>query len=203
MIVVQCTIRNYITISTAFYISSGDSFALPTGYHSSDMVTFRTANFLGEIFGLKKHDPPDEVLQMWLTLHSYQNVAAIPKATIKRILLTPKATPALAPWEDPVGVLMLLVGAEVPLADDADCVAADVDELELDLLADVLLEVDVPEVEVTVLLSVEVEVEEDEEVEEAEVEEDEVELDVMVAEVDDEALADPTEFEPSTVIGSL
>ena len=135
---------------------------------------------------------------MCLTLRSYQNVAAIPKATIKRILLTLKVTPALAPWEDPVGVLMLLVGAEVPLADDADFVAADVDELEPDLLADVLLAVDVPEVEVTVLVSVEVEVEEYEEVEE-----DEVELDVMVAEVDDEALADPTELEPSTVIGSL
>ena len=125
-------------------------------------------------------------------LRSYQNAATIPKATIKRILLAPRAIPALAPWEDPVGVLTLLVGAEVPLADDADFVAADVDELELDLLADVWLVVDVPEVEVTVLLSVE-----------EEVEEDEVELDVMVVEVDDEGLADPTEFEPSTVIVSL
>ena len=131
-------------------------------------------------------------------LRSYQNAATIPKATIKRMLLAPRAIPALAPWEDPVGVLRLLVGAEVPLADDADFVAADVDELELDLLADVWLVVDVPEVEVTVLLSVEEEVEEDEEVEG-----EEVELDVVVVEVDNEGLADPTEFEPSTVIVSL
>ena len=135
---------------------------------------------------------------MWLMPRSYQNAAAIPKATIKRILLTLRASPALAPWEEPVGVLMLLVGADVPLADDADFVAADVDELELDLLEDVGLVVDVPEVVVTVLLSVEEEVEEDEEVEE-----EEVELEVVVAEVDDEGLADSTEFEPSTVIGSL
>ena len=130
-------------------------------------------------------------------LRSYQNAAAIPKATIKRMLLTPKAVPALAPAEDPVVVLLLLVGAEVPLADDADFVEADVDELELDLLAEVWLVVDVPEVEVTVLLSVGEEAEEDGEVEE------EVELDVMVVEVDDEGLADATEFEPLTVIGSL
>ena len=130
-------------------------------------------------------------------IRSYQNATAIPKATIKRTLLTPKAIPALAPPEDPVGVLLLLVGAEVPLAEDAEVVAADVDELELDLLADVWLVVDVPEVVVTVL-SVEEEIEEDEEVEE-----EEVELDVVVAEVDDEGLADPTEFEPSTVIVSL
>ena len=129
---------------------------------------------------------------------SYQNAAAIPKATIKRILLTPKAIVTLAPSEDPVGVLVLLVGAEVPLADDADFVAADVDELELDLLADVWLVVGVPELEVTVLLSMEEEGEEDEEVEA-----EEVELDVVVVEVDDERLADPTEFEPSTVIVSL
>ena len=135
---------------------------------------------------------------MWSMLRSYQNAAAIPKATTKRILLARRAIPALAPPEDPVWVLTLLVGAEVPLADDADFVAADVDELELDLLADVWLVVDVPEVDVTVLLSVEEEVEEDEEVEE-----EEVELDVMVVEVEDEGLADPTEFEDSTVIGSL
>ena len=125
-------------------------------------------------------------------LRSYQNAAAIPKATIKRILFTPKSIVTLAPSEDPVGVLVLLVGAEVPLADDADVVAADVDELELDLLADVWLVVDVPEVEVTVLLSVE-----------EGVEAEEVELDLVVVEVDDERLADPTEFEPSTVIVSL
>ena len=135
---------------------------------------------------------------MWLMLRSYQNAAAIPKATIKRILLTPKAVPALAPTGDLVGVLMLLVGAEVPLADEADFVAADVDEPELDLLADVWLVVDVPEVEVTVLLSVEEEVDEDEEVEE-----EGVELDVVVVEVDDEGLADPLELEPSTAIVSL
>lgn len=129
---------------------------------------------------------------------SYHSAVAIAKTTIKRMLLTPRVTPALAPLEEPVGVLMLLVGAEVPLADDADFVAADVDELEVDLLADVELVLDVPEVVVTVLLPVEEEVEEDEEVEG-----EEVELDVVVAEVDDEGLADPMEFEPSTVIGSL
>ena len=110
----------------------------------------------------------------------------------------PRVVPALVPFEDPVGVLMLLVGAEVPLADDADFVAP-VDELELDSLADVWLVVDVPEVVVdvpelvvTVLLPVA-----------EEVEEEEVELDAVVIEKDDEELADPTESEPSTVILSL
>ena len=64
----------------------------------------------------------------------------------------PRAVPAL---EDPVGVLVLLVGAEVPLADEVDFVALDVDELEPDLLEDVWLVVDIPEAVVTVLVSVE------------------------------------------------
>ena len=105
----------------------------------------------------------------------------------------------LAPSEDPVGVLMLRVGAEVPLADDADFVAADVDELEPDLLADV----DVAEAGVTVLGVGEDEGIEEGEVKEEEVEEREVELEIVVVEVDDEGLADPTESEPSTVIESL
>ena len=86
-------------------------------------------------------------------------------------------------------MLVLLVGAEVPLADDADFVAVDVDELELDLL-DVWLVVDVPELVVVMLLLVEEEV--DEEVEEVELDV----LDVVVVEADGEALADPTEPEP-------
>ena len=90
---------------------------------------------------------------------------------------------------------MLLVGAEVPLADDADFVGPDVDELEPDLLAEVWLVVDVPEALVVVLLSAG-----------EEVEEEEVELDALVIEVVEvvgEGLADPTELEPSTVIRSL
>lgn len=109
--------------------------------------------------------------------------------------MTLRTIPAFAPFEDPVGVLVLLVGAEVPLADDADFVAVDVDELELDLLVDVWLVVDVSElVVVVVLLSVEEEVDEGVE---------EVELDVVVIEADGEGLSDPTEPEPWTVIMSL
>lgn len=40
-------------------------------------------------------------------------------------------------------MLVLLVGADVPLADDADIVAPDTDEPELDLLVDVWLVVEV------------------------------------------------------------
>ena len=127
-----------------------------------------------------------------MMLRTYQKAASIPKATINRPLLTPRAVSALVPFEDPVGVLMLLVGAEVPLADDADFVAPDVDELEPDLLVDLWLVVDIPEAVVVVLLSVG-----------EEVEEEEVELDALVVEVVGEGLVDSTELEPSTVIRSL
>ena len=136
-----------------------------------------------------KATPSSETCMM---LRTYQNAASIPNATINRPLLMPRAVPALAPFEDPVGVLMLLVGAEVPLADDADFVAPDVDELEPDLLVDIWLVVDIPEAVVVVLLSVG-----------EEVEEEEVELDALVVEVVGEGLADSTELEPSTVIRSL
>lgn len=102
-----------------------------------------------------------------------------------------RTVPAFAPFEDPVGVLVLLVGAEVPLADDADFVALDVDELVSDLLVDVWLVVEVSESVVVVLVSVEEEVEEEEE------------LEVVVVDADDEGLADSTELEPSTVTLSL
>ena len=191
---IRCTVHDYTTLAPAS----------TTVYQSSSVVvTFCNATIQARFFGSRTHNP----LQISLTLRSCQNTATMAKATIKRIVWTPRASPALAPLEDPVGVLMLLVGAEVPLADDGDLVAADVDELELDLLADVWLVVDVPEVVVTVPLLVEEEVEEEvvEEavVEEEEAEEEEVELDVVVVRVDDEGLADPTEFEPSTVILSL
>lgn len=91
-------------------------------------------------------------------------------------------------------MLELLVGAEVPLADDADFVAPDTDEPELDLLVDVWLVVEVAELVVVVLLSVEEEVEGEVEL---------VELDVVVVEANGEGLADPTESEPLTVMLSL
>ncbi len=103
--------------------------------------------------------------------------------------MTLRATPALAPFEAPVGELILLLGAEVPLADDADVVAVDIDELGLDLLVDVWLVVEVSELIVVVLVSVE-----------EEVEVEEVELDTEVVEADGEEL---TESEPSTVTLSL
>ena len=98
------------------------------------------------------------------------------------------------PLEDPVGVLVLLVGAEVPLADDADFVAPDADRFEVDLLVDVWLVPEDSELLEVVLVSAE---------EEVEVEEEEVELDVMVDEADSDALIDSTELEPSTVMLSL
>lgn len=107
--------------------------------------------------------------------------------------MTLRTVAALAPFEDPVGVLVLLVGAEVPLADDADVVALDVDELDSDLLVDVWLVAEVSELVVVELVSVE----------EEEVEEEEVELEVVVGKADSEGLADSTELEPSTVILSL
>ena len=106
--------------------------------------------------------------------------------------------PELAPFEDPVGVLVLLVGAEVPLADEAEVVAPDVDALELDLLVDVWLVEDDSDL-VVVLVSVE-EVVVGEEVEEEVVEE---ELDAEVVVEDGEELADSAEPEPSTLISSL
>ena len=108
--------------------------------------------------------------------------------------MTPRVVPALALFEDPVGLLALLVGAEVPLADDADFVVLNVDELEPDLPADVWLVVEVSE-PVDVVLNTATE----------EVEEEEVELDAMVVAVDADAeeLADSDELEPSTVILSL
>lgn len=109
----------------------------------------------------------------------------MPTTTANRPLLILRTVPALAPFEDPVGVLELLVGAEVPLADDADFVAL-VDELEPDSLVEVWLVVEVSELVVVVLVSVE-----------EEVEKEEVELDVVVAK------ADSTELEPSTVTLSL
>ena len=115
----------------------------------------------------------------------------------------PRAFPALALFEDPVGVLVLLVGADVPLADDADdvdLVAPDVDELDDDLVVEVVEpaaivlvpdeEVLVPDEEV--LVSVE-----------EEVGEETVELEVVVAKVDGEELVDWAESEPSTVMLSL
>lgn len=96
----------------------------------------------------------------------------------------------------------VLVGAEVPLAEDADFVALDVDVLEPALLEDVWLVVAVPGLVVIVLLSVDEGVEE-EEVEDEEVEEEEVELGALVVKAVDEGLADSTVFEPSTVILSL
>lgn len=108
----------------------------------------------------------------------------------------PRAFPALALFEDPVGVLVLLVGAEVPLADDADdvdLVAPDVDELDDDFVVEVV------EPAAIVLVA-------DEEVlvsDEEEVGEETVELEVVVAKVDGEGLVDWTESEPSTVMLSL
>ena len=96
----------------------------------------------------------------------------------------------------------VLVGAEVPLAEDADFVALDVDVLEPALVEDVWLVVAVPGLVVIVLLSVDEGVEE-EEVEDEEVEEEEVELGALVVKAVDEGLADSTVFEPSTVILSL
>lgn len=111
------------------------------------------------------------------------------------------------PFADAVGVPITLVGAEVPLAEDADFVAPDVDVLEPALLEDVWLVVAVPGLEVIWLLSVDEGVEdeevEDDEVEDDEVEEEEVELDALVVKAVDEGLADSTVFEPSTVILSL
>ena len=98
------------------------------------------------------------------------------------------------PFEDPVGLLVLLVGAEVPLADDADFVAPDVDGLEVDLLVDVWLVLEVSGLVAVVLVTAE---------EEVEVEEEEVELDMVVVEADGDALIDPTVLEPSTVMLSL
>ena len=115
-------------------------------------------------------------------LRTSHNTASTPNITANRPLLTPRTAPALAPFEDPVGVLVLLVGAEVPLADDADVVAPDVDEVELDFV-----------VEVSVLLVVVL----------VSVEEGVLELDGMVVMVEDEELADSTELEPSTLILSL
>ena len=108
----------------------------------------------------------------------------------------PKAFPALALFEDPVGVLVILVGAEVPLADDADdvdLVAPDVDELDDDLVVEVVEPAEivlVPDEEVLVS-------------DEEEVGEETVELEVVVAKVDGEGLVDWTESEPSTVMLSL
>ena len=125
-------------------------------------------------------------------LHTYHNTTSIPKTTAKRPLLTLRAVPALL--EDPGGVLVLLVGAEVPLADDADFVAPDVDGLEVDLLVDVWLVLEVSELVALVLVTVE---------EEVEVEEEGVELDMTVIEADGDALIDPTVLEPSTTMLSL
>ena len=108
----------------------------------------------------------------------------------------PRAFPALELFEDPVGVLVLLVGAEVPLADDADdvdLVAPDVDELDDDLVVEVVEPaaiVLVPDEEVLVS-------------DEEEVGEETVELEVVVAKVDGEGLVDWAESEPSTVMLSL
>ena len=52
-------------------------------------------------------------------------------------------------------MLVLLVGAEVPLAEDEDFVAASVDELEPEILEDVWLVVEILELVVVVPLSVE------------------------------------------------
>ena len=93
-------------------------------------------------------------------------------------------------------MLVPLVGAEVPLADDAgdvDLVAPDVDERE-----DVLV-VEVAEPAAIVLVP-------DEEVlvsDEEEVGEELVELEVVAAKIDGEGLVDWTESEPSTVMLSL
>ena len=118
--------------------------------------------------------------------------------------LMPRAFPALALFEDPVGVLVLLVGAEVPLADDADddvdLVAPDVDELDDDLVLEVVEPaaiVLVPDEEVLVL---------DEAVlvsDEEEVGEETVELEVVAVRKDGEELVDWTESEPATVMLSL
>ena len=107
----------------------------------------------------------------------------------------PRAVPAFAPFEDPVGVLVPLVGAEVPLADDdeVDLVAPDVDELD-----DVLV-VEVAEPAAIVLVPDEEGLVSDEE----EVGEETVELEVVVAKRDGEGLVDWTESEPSTVMLSL
>ena len=129
--------------------------------------------------------------ELWTNLRIYQNTARIPKTTASSPLLTLRTVAAL--FEDPVGVLVLLVGAEVPLADDADVVALDVDELDSDLLVDVWLVAEVSDLVVVELVSVE----EEEEVAE------EVELEVVVGEADGEELADVTELEPSTVMLSL
>ena len=108
----------------------------------------------------------------------------------------PRAVPALALFEDPVGVLVLLVGAEVPLADDADdvdLVAPDVDELDDDLVLEVVEPVAivlVPDEEVLVS-------------DEEEVGEETVELEVVAVKRDVEGLVDWTESEPSTVTLSL
>ena len=101
-------------------------------------------------------------------------------------------------------MLVLLVGAEVPLADDADddvdFVAPAVDELLDDLVVEVVEPgaiVLVPDEEVLVP---------DDEVlvsDEEEVGEETVELVVVVAKRDDAGLVDWTESEPSTVMLSL
>lgn len=113
---------------------------------------------------------------------------------IATTLLTPRAVAALAPFDDPVGVLLLLVGAEVPLADDADFVAPDVDELEIELLVDARLVVENSEADLVVLARLSVE---------KDVEEEEVELDATVVEVVGEELAGATGLEPSTMMLSL
>lgn len=82
---------------------------------------------------------------------------------------------------------VLLVGVEVPLADDADLVAPDVDELNNDLVVDVWLVVEVSDLVMVVLVSDE---EIEEEVSDEELEEEAVELDVVVVKVDGEGLVD-------------
>ncbi len=139
-----------------------------------------------------KAKPPPESCSI---LRIHQSTASIPNITANRPLLTLMMAPELAPFEDPVGVFVLLVGAEVPLADDAELVAPDVDALELDLLVDVWLVVDDSDLVVVVLVLVE-----GEEVEEEVVEE---EVDAVVVVADDEELADSTEPEPSTLISTL
>lgn len=122
--------------------------------------------------------------------------ASNPKITANKPLLTPRTLPALVPPEElPVGVLVLLVGADVPLAEDADLDALETDEPALDLLVDVWLAVEVAELVVEVSVEEEVEEEVDEEV-------DEVVEDVAATEAVGEAL-DSTESEPLTVILSL
>ena len=92
-------------------------------------------------------------------------------------------------------MLVPLVGAEVPLADDeeVDLVAPDVDELD-----DVLV-VEVAEPAAVVVVPDEEGLVSDE----GEVGEETVELEVVVAKSDGEGLVDWTESEPSTVMLSL